>query len=317
MSWKSLLSAGVVACVLSSQALADPSILAIPRPYSSGNGGIRWEVFVQMNDDTYAGSLSVELPLTLTAHTSSPVFTAFLNDPNVDNTNGAVTDTWYYNQNLALTAIQWNTTDSPANPADETQNVGLNPFTATETEGLYVDTATRSVFAALGSTVGLADDLSGVAGRQVRLLHILTSDGNLSWSNAIIGEDGVQYSGISGSASSIEPGDFNANGNANATSGAFQDPTTLADISGFTAALGAASACVTFQGSNPGLNCEKRGDFNNSGNTTIADIGGFSAALASGAMGGGAVVGGGDVPEPASALLLVFGLSTLAWRRRR
>src|SRR6478672_10424884 len=100
MSWKSLLTAGFAVCVLSSSVMAAPSIMAIPRPYSAASGGIQWEIFVTQNDPAYTGSLSVELPFTLTNYpgAAGASLTQFVKGDGGDNTNGAATDTWYYNE---------------------------------------------------------------------------------------------------------------------------------------------------------------------------------------------------------------------------
>jgi hypothetical protein len=325
MSWKRLLSAGFVACILVTPALAQPSIIVKPRPAVAGRGGIEWEVFVQTNDANYLGSLSVELPITLAPHVSTPVFNSTLAGAGGDDTNGTTTTTWYYNQTGPGGAdpILWNTTDPPV-ATDHTQTVGANPFAGgADAEGLVIDTVGETIFAALGSTVSLPDALGSLPGKQVRLMHIFTTDGILSWSNAIIGENGVQYSGISGSSSSILPGDMDANGNFVATTGAAQNPTTNADIPGFLQALGApgSGGCAAYNATRPGLNCEKRGDTDGSiaGNTTNADIPGFLALLmdpVNGAGAGGEVLGN-SVPEPTSLALLLVGSCMVGVRRRR
>jgi hypothetical protein len=336
MSWKRLLSASFAVCVLSVPAFADPSIVALPRSYSAADGGIRWEIFVTQHDPAYTGALAVEIPLILTPHTTTPAFTTFTKPvAGGDDTNNGAANSWYYNQQGPGGAdpLVWNITD-PADPLDEEQNNGLNPFTGLVEDGLSVDTVNKRVFMALGSTVNLVDALTNEAnypGKQIRVAHIVTSDGILSWANAKVSEgpigSAVEYTGISGSASSIVPGDMNANGNRNqgsagsltyVTTGASQNPTTFLDIAGFLACTGTAAQCTAYQTANPGLNGEKRADFNNSGTGTFLDIAPFLAALNSVITGDVAVGGGGGaVPEPTSIVLLVIGGLVACARRPR
>jgi hypothetical protein len=251
-----------------------------------------------------------------------------------DDTNNGTADPWYYNEQTDASGILvWNITD-PADPLDHEQNNGLNPFTGLVTDGLEVDSANKRVFMSLGSTVDMVDALTDEAmfpGKQIRIAHIVTSDGILSWANAKVSEgpigSAVEYTGISGSASSIVPGDMNANGNRNqgsagsltyVTTGASLNPTTLSDLGGFLQAAGTAATCAAYQASNPGLNCEKRGDFSGDGRTTLTDLGPWLDSLNSTTTGGDALVGGGAVPEPTSIVLLVIGgLVACAQRRRR
>jgi hypothetical protein len=147
---------------------------------------------------------------------------------------------------------------------------------------------------------------------------VATSDGVLSWNDAIIGENGIQYSGISGSANSLVGGDTNGNSYANATTGAVQDAVNGADVPNFRLLLTPVTGISTYNANNPGLNGNKRGDTNGSGTTTGADIPNFRLIIAPGVLPGeGAVAGGGDVPEPTSFLLLVLGGALACLRRGR
>lgn len=319
---------------------AAPSFFAKPRPYSAAAGGIQWEVFVVQNSATYTGSLSADLPLELLAH-NGPAFAQFMNNAQGIDTNGAATATWYYNETASGSGtLLWNTTGVATN---HTQNTGANPFCpagpgcpaiGTNTSGLYIDSAGKKVFAALGSAANLPDAfppylLGGVPqdpqpGTQVRMLRVLTSDGILSWNqySATIVENSVPYSPINGSADSIITGDMNANGNMNPTTGAFQDPTTFADIPDFQLILTNGPAGVAaYNAAHPGLNGAKRSDMNGNGSTNFADLPGFLAKLASATMGSGSGSGVGSgtvVPEPGSlALAFIGGMIGLAWPRRR
>jgi hypothetical protein len=324
MSWKRLLTAGFAVCVLSSSVMAAPSILAKPRPYAfatQATGGIQWEIFVTQHDPLYTGALSVELPLSLTqvsgpGGSAAVIFPQSLGDAAGDDTNGGAQATWYYNETAdASGSLLWNITD-PAAPLDHTQNVGLNPFTGLNAEGLVIDTAGKRVFAALGSTIALPDALSALAGKQVRIARVFSTDGVMNWTNAIIGENGVQYTGISGSQLSIAPGDTNGSGTMNPTTGAVFDPTNNADITDFRTLL-APGGLAVYNAAHPGLNGAKRGDYNNSGTTNNADITAFRASLTNPA-GGSGLGGGTTVPEPTSlVLLMIGGCTACVWRRRR
>jgi hypothetical protein len=283
--------------------------------------GVQWDIFVTQNDMAYTGALSVELPLTLGQFAGPPaaIFAGLdMEGTGGDDTNGTGGTTWYYNETTAASGVLlWNISD-PVDANDHTQNNGDNPFTMSVTDGLEVDAANRRLFAALGSTVGMTDALSGVPGKQIPLLHVATSDGVLSWTDAIIGENGVQYSGISGSADSLVGGDTNGNGYRNATTGAIQDAVGGGDISSFRILLTPITGVATYNAMFPGLNGHKRGDANGSGSFTGGDVTAFRAAIVPGVPpGSGAVVGGGEVPEPTSFLLLVLGGALACLRRGR
>ena len=306
---KSILLVLVSISLIASSACAAPSILAVPRPYvAAQHQGIRWEILLTQHDPAYTGSLSVELPFTLGAH-NGPAFPQTMQGIGVDDTNGTTNTTWYYNETAAASGVLlWNITDPP-NAADHTQNPGDNPFTLSETDGLEVDAANRRLFASLGSTVGLPDALSGVPGKQIRLMHVATTDGILNWNNAIVAENGVQYT-LSGSANSIIPMDLNASGNRNPTTGAFVNPITTADIPNFRRLLDPGFGPLWYNMNHPGLNGAKRGDCNGNGTTTTADIPCFRALLNPIVPFGAGSESGAAIPEPASITL--FGLALLS-----
>jgi len=303
--------------------MAVPSITATPLVYNAADGGIKWEIRITQNDALYDDALAVELPLQLSNFALYPSFTTFLKDSAGDATNGAAGQTWYYNETAAGSGVGlWNTSD-PFNAADTAQNVGFNPFTSTEMEGLTIDTVNKRLFAALGSTVNRTplDADGATAGTQVNVLHVTTSDGLLSWTNAIVGENGVQYSGISGSRGSVIKGDMNGSGGRN-----------FGDLGPFGTALTNPALYATMF---PGLDRVARGDMNTTGTMgtlNFGDLGPFGACLTnpvscianptsgSGAGGeaGGASLSGSTVPEPTAMILfLMAGLGSLVIRRNR
>ena len=313
MSWKSLLSAGFVVCVLTSTVFAVPSIVVKNLPYSAANGTQLWEVQITQNDAAYAGSLSVELPMSLAgaAHATRP-FTVSVNGTGGDDTNGTATTTWYYNQTGSGGAdpLLWNITD--ATPADHTQNAGSNPYATPAnsfTSGLFLDPANPRLFAALGSTVALPDADGVTAGKQVNVLHIAASDGIFSWANAIVGENGVQNTGISGSKSSILRADMNGDGLVNGL-----------DVNPFVSVL---TDLAAYQALFPGLDGVGRGNINSDVDANGLDVNPFVACVTGGGCapgaGSGASLGGGSsVPEPTSAVLVVLaGLGLAVGRRVR
>jgi hypothetical protein len=178
------------------------------------------------------------LPLTLTQVFGQPgspatLFPLFMNDAKGDDTNGGIDATWYYNETAAGSGeLLWNIS-VPPNASDHTQNPGDNPFTGTTTSGLWIDAPNRRLFASLGSTTNLPDALSLMPGKQVRLLHVLTSDGILNWTNATIIENGVEYSDIGGTAKSIVPGDMNGSGDMDPVTGESRDAVNNGDLSDF------------------------------------------------------------------------------------
>jgi hypothetical protein len=236
-----------------------------------------------------------------------------LRDSGGDATNGAVGQTWYYNESAAGSGtLVWNTQQLAS---DTEQNVGNNPFTGTETEGLTIDTAMRRLFAALGSDVNMPDVDAVLAGKQVATLHIASGDGILNWSNAIVAENGTNNL-LTGSRNSIRVrGDMNG-------SGTF----TTADIVPFTQMLGGAGGISAYNVTFAGLNGRARGDFTGEGNTTAADITAFTTCLSGGACGpplpgvpgsGAGSLSGASVPEPASLVLLVIAFGFCGGRLRR
>jgi hypothetical protein len=147
----------------------------------------------------------------------------------------------------------------------------------TLTDGLVVNTIAGNIFAALGSSVNLPNP--------VPTLHIASADAKLTWTNAIVGEDGVQFEGISGMTSSVIVGDMNGDGSVNASG----------DAAPFALAM---ASPATYQAIFPGLDYAARGDINQDGEFDARDV---------------------FVPEPGagalSALAIIF--SGGLWRQRR
>jgi hypothetical protein len=304
------LALSLLLCLLASPALAVPTITAKPT-YSAANGGMMWEIQITQDGDD---SLATELPITLSGFT--PSFTTFLNDAaGGDKTNGPANATWYYNETAAGSGtVIWNTTGNPTAPANETQNTGNNPFTGTITEGLQIDSANKRLFAALGSSINLPDADAVAVGRQVATLHILTSDGQLNWSNAIVAENGTKHT-ITGKAGSVIRGDMNGSGTRN-----------FLDVAPIGLAL---SNPAIYPGQFPGLDRVARGDMNGNGALNFLDIAAFGSCLSNPATcpmnpmvgsgsGAEAFSGGASiaVPEPASFVLILLSAIAAGVRRR-
>jgi hypothetical protein len=308
MSWKSIVITGLL-CVVAAPAWAVPS-LSFTSSYNAAQDAIIWEV--RVTQDT-ATALAIEAPFTLANHPVITNFTPFLRDSGGDATNGAVGQTWYYNETAAGSGtLVWNTQQDAA---DTEQDFGNNPFTGTETEGLTIDTVARTLFAALGSDVNLPDIDGVTAGTQVATLHIASGDGILNWTDLIVAESSAQTL-LTGSRNSIRArGDMNGNGTL-----------TFADITPYTQILGAAGGIAAYNVAFLGLNGRARGDFTGEGNTTFADIPTFTSCLSGGSCGpplagvpgGGSGSGGGGAgiatPEPSSIVMVFFAALGLLFR---
>ena len=225
-------------------------------------------------------------------------------NPNASNVNtgnaNLTTDTYYYNSTTSGSGVPlWNITGGtgvPLDLANLSQNVGNNPFTATETEGLYINGS--NLFAALGSTIISAGTTS------VDTLQIVTKGGGgvLRLNSGIVAQ-GTGQSTIA-TKDFYVPGDFNGDGvvgppdyslllfafNQHYTTQAAWDGALPVNASGIVGP----------------------GDYSNL-------LFNFNAGLSFGAGAGGEAVGGSDVPEPTSAVMMALasGVMALVGRRRR
>jgi len=204
----------------------------------------------------------------------------------------------------------WNITAATA--TDHTQTVGADPYAVVPgslSEGLkiYNTAGNTRLFAALGSSINLPDADGGTAGKQVATLHIAANDGIFTWANAIVGENGVQYTGIGGSKSSLKLADMNGDGAVNGL-----------DVTPFVQVL---TDLPAYQLAFPGLDGVGRGNINGDADANGLDVTPFVGCVTGGgcpgAGGGSALVGGSTVvPEPASAVLMAFGALVIAMVRR-
>jgi len=294
MSLKSLLTAGFAVCILTSAALAAPTIKVTPNATVNANGNRVWTIQV-IPDATGANlpsALAVELPFTHVAGSATQPVGIIDDATHVNDTNtqaaSAVNDSWYYNQvSAANTAPLWNITDTPVDINNFTQNNGANPFTASTTDGLYVDGA--NLFAALGSTIMNAGTTS------VNTLQIVTNKGAgiLRMGAAKIGQAGVQTS--IATKDYYVPADWNGDG--------------VVGSADFNLLLGSYGqvAAPAWDGFDPVAANRVVGsaDFN-----FLLQNYGAGQAFGSGS--------GSAVPEPTSIVLLGLGLvSALISRRRR
>ncbi|MEX2315722.1 MAG: PEP-CTERM sorting domain-containing protein [Pirellulales bacterium] len=252
-----------------------------------------WTIQVVPDGVDLPSALAVELSFTHFAGSSTqPV--GIIDNPATDtNTTAAnsTNDSWYYNETSGGSGnILWNITD-PAVPGDETQNPGANPFTGTNTEGLY--TSGVNLFASIGSepiTTGAAVDT----------LQIVTDNGGgiLRMGAGVIGQ--ITNYNIAAKDFYI-PGDFDGDGFAE-----FADFTLL--VQNYNQVVGPA-----WDGIDP-VRPDRVADF---GDFT-ALVQNYAAGLNFGSGSGSGLGGGSSVPEPTSMVLLGLGLtSALAVRRRR
>ncbi len=300
MSWKSIVITGLL-CVLASPVLAAPTV-NVTSSYNATTDNI--EFILTVHQDT-TNSLAIEAPLTLVPDTTGFAVGLRGNSSTSETTNsagdnnGTAAQTWYYNVDTNGTTKLWNSQNDMANL---TQNNGNNPFSASITDGLWLDTAGNRLFAALGSDVNMPSP--------VKTLHIASNDGVLNWTDLLVAENGALQSTLTGKYSSILKGDMNGNGSVN-----------FGDLAGFGLWL---TNQAGYNAANPGLDGAARADMNNNGAGNFGDLAGFGSCLTSPAtcpvreqMGvtpgaGSGSIGGGAVPEPASAVLVLMGLLGLA-----
>ena len=228
----------------SADLVAAPTLSATPT-YNQGLGLIEWEI--EITQDASGPSMSVELPFILSPVDGANGFTVSVQGNGGDSTNGAAGNTWYYNETSAGSGtLVWNTQQ---NSSDEEQNLGNNPFTGTATEGLWIDPVNPQLFAALGSDINLPIP--------VPTLHIATTDGDLSWTNALVSEGGPATS-LTGSISSVLLGDMDGDGDYDRT-----DVNVMRD---------AVNNFANYQATYPGLDGVGRGDVNDDSSLTSADL---------------------------------------------
>jgi hypothetical protein len=173
--------------------------------YNSAADVIEWQIEI---DQDGTGELAIEAPFTLDPDT--PTFdvglransSASQSSHSDGDNNGAGNETWHYNVDTNGTTLLWNTA---GDASVLTQNLRDNPVTGTVTEGLWMDTANRQLFAALGSDTNMP--------QPVKTLHIASNDGVLNWENLLIEEGGGGVM-LNGFWSSIRKMDMNGVGGA-------------------------------------------------------------------------------------------------------
>ena len=299
MSWKSIVSAGLL-CIVASPVFAVPT-LNVTKSYNAAQGVIEWQVSVTPTGG-YTQALAIEAPFTLAGVTAgfNPNLransSASQSTHSSGDNNGAANQTWYYNVDTNGTTLLWNTQQSAANL---TQNGGANPFAGMTTDGLWMNTANNQLFAALGSDVNMPTP--------VKTLHIASNDGVLSWSNLLIAENGTIAATLSGSLSSIIKADMNGDGVVNGL-----------DVTPFVQAL---TNLPAYNAGFAGLDGVARADINGDGAANGLDVTPFVSCVTGGGCAPGAGSGGlsaSVVPEPASAFLLLMGsLAAAMFGRRR
>jgi hypothetical protein len=277
---------------MTAQAVAQPEITVTPSNAVNANGNRVWTIRIVPDDDDLPSSLGAELAFTMTPGVATQPMAIIDNTANDSNVQAAssANDTWYYQ-----------TTDGAAYTvgvnglwvADDTnpnnQNIGLNPFTTTETEGLY--TAGANVFAALGSIV-FPDPTA-----TVNTLQIVTDGGGgiLSLDGGTIAQLDEDFE-IDPELFYV-PADWDGNGTVSST-----DFNLLLSFFG----VAAGPAWDGFQPVNPIVSSA---DFN-------LLLQNFGAGTAFGA-GAGDIAGGMAVPEPTSVALLCIGSLFVGFMLRR
>jgi hypothetical protein len=314
MSWKNLLLCGGLVCVLTSRAAAQPEI-TVTSSYNTTLDVIEWVLSITPSDG-YTGALAIEAPFildgfgsfnpTLRANGSTSQTTHSAGD-----NNGTGAQSWYYNVDTNGTTLLWNTKGSSA---DIEQNTGANPFSGTETDGLWMDTATNSLFASLGSDVNMPVP--------VKTIHFASNDGNVYWDDLMVEETGDPGSTelLTGAATSVKRVDMDGNG---VISGLDIQP--LIDVLN-------GLLVTNYNPVYPGLDGIARADADNNGvvsgldiqpsidclNAIACPMTTIPAAPAFPGAGSGAGVATAGVPEPASAILFLLGaLAMGAVRRNR
>jgi hypothetical protein len=164
------------------------------------------------------------------------------------------------------------------------------------------------LFAALGSDTNMPDVDGGLAGRQIATLHIASSDGIFSWTDAVLAESGVNTL-VSGSRNSIRLADMNGDGNVNGL-----------DVTPFVQVV---ANLALYQAAFPGLDGVGRGNINGDADANGLDVTPFVTCVtmvgcpgSGGGSGGGGGVAASAVPEPGSILLALIGAAALGFVRR-
>jgi hypothetical protein len=325
---------GFLAALVAATVFATPAsavhTLNVTSSYNPALDVIEWEFMITQNG---TGSMATNMPLTLVPDTAGFNVDLRANSSASETTHGrgplgvpaGATDanllgneTWYYNETAAGSGVLlWNTQQLAG---DQEQNLGFNPFTDPanqQTEGLWLDTANDRLFAALGSDKNMPDGDGGVAGTQIRTLHIASNDGILNWTNLRVAEMGASDF-LTGFKSSIRKGDMNGVGGGSGVN--------FGDLAGFGQIL--TGQLPAYEATNPGLDGIARADMNNSGAANFGDLFAFGNCLTNGVCppmemggagaGGGGLEGASAVPEPATiALLALASLSIVALVRRR
>jgi hypothetical protein len=198
MSWKSLVLCVGLICVLAVPARAVPSLRVTPSQLVNASGNRVWTVQVIPDAGMLPSSLAVELPFSHVP--GSTLLPVSIMNPGAQAAGNNIT--YYFNETAAGSdTLLWNTQGSAG---DTEQNLGANPFTMGDTEGLYVNGA--DLFAALGSTV-FPDPTASV-----NTLQIVTQGGGgvLRLGDAVVAQDGANT--LIGTDDFYVTGDFDGNG---------------------------------------------------------------------------------------------------------
>jgi hypothetical protein len=308
MSWKSIVSAGVL-CVLASPVFADPTLVITgSRNNRAATPRKVWNVAIAPDLTASPGGspLAVELGfraiggniISISSDQNEPSRVEKEDDPNGQPGNvifgwEALTDVGGGNMQPIGTQV-----GTGANADEAVAFVGTNDFTTGSRQDLLTIVTDASVtslewggrYNTNGSLAAVGAFVSG------RIAQVM-------------GTTAANFHSYDSSLAANAPGatrflaDMNGDGNTN-----------FGDLASFGQALTNPAAYTT---AFPHLNRAGRGDANGDGNLNFGDLAGFGQIL-SGAPGAGASLGAGSsVPEPASCVLVALGMTIVAMLRRR
>jgi hypothetical protein len=318
MSWKSLVSAGLL-CVLASPLLAAPTLTVTGgrrTTTTTGANNVRiWNVAVSpdLALDPTGSPLALELGFRATGGNILGISSTQNQTPEVNRVEhtdnpGAVIFGW---ETLSDTdgdgSVETNGDDEPvghqvgtgANATQGVSYIGTNIFTTAQKQDLItIRTDTSVTSLAWGGRYNADHSMAAVGafinGRIAQSTGATTSENYDTFAGSLAAN-------AAGATRFL--GDMNGDGSNNFT-----------DLGGFGQALTNAAA---YRAANPHLN-RFRADVNGDGAINFSDLGGFGQIiLGTAPTGAGSALGGSAVPEPAAFVLAGMGVALAATIRRK